>query len=592
MDFRRLFDILPYQQAKYPQKTALAGREGTRWQRYSTADCLSQIEQLSAGLLSLGLKQGDRVAIVAYISSPKWTFLDFAIQQVGLISVPVHATSKLADLEFILRDAACSCCFVSTSELYAKVKSVSDKLPQLKHIINFKKTPQTSCYDDLLQMPTANQLATFQTFKAAIHEDDLATIVYTSGTSGEPKGVMLSHKNIVSNIKSIIPLIPVNCDKRALSFLPPSHIFERMVTFTYMAVGASVYYAEKVDTLAEDLKSVKPHYFASVPRLLEKMYERILSKIESRNKLSQRIAHWAIRIGQQYTGQRRLSPWFWLKLQLADLLVYRHWRRALGGCVEGVVVGAAALQPQLGQLFSAAGIEVREGYGLTESSPVVAFNRFEPGGVHFGTVGIPLPGVEVRIHQPDEEGRGEIWVRGPNVMKGYYQLPELTAAAITEDGWLKTGDVGRFVFKRFLKITGRAKDIFKMSNGKFIAPQQLENNLRHSPYIDHCMVIGLNKPYLCALILPNFELIKKWCHNHQVHWTSPQFMVLNPKVMQLINVEVEKYSRHFQKAEKIKKVQLLFKEWAISSGELTPTLKLKRAEIGRKYEKEIDQLYQ
>ena len=593
MDFRRTFDILSYQKAKFKQKIALAGRMEKQWLRFSTDDCLKEIDQVSAGLLNIGLKQGDKVAIITYIGSPQWNILDFGIQQIGLISVPIHATSSAAEIAFILRDAACKCCFVSTEEIAKKVLTNQDDLPLLTYTYSFKKIPNIPIpqYDDLLETPTAEQLETFQVFKAAIHEEDLATIIYTSGTSGEPKGVLLSHKNIVSNIKSIIPLIPVNCDKRALSFLPLSHIFERMVTYTYIAVGASVYYSERIESIVDDMKTIKPHYFASVPRLLEKLYEGILEDIENRNTISKSIILWAIRLGKKYGGKWRLSPWRWLQLKIADLLVYRKWRQAIGGRIEGIVVGAAALQPALGQLFSAAGIEVREGYGLTETSPVVAFNRFEPGGVHFGTVGIPVPGVEVRIHEPDEEGQGEIWVKGPNVMMGYHNLPELTAQIITEDGWLRTGDIGKFVYKRFLKITDRAKDIFKMSSGKFIAPQHIENSLKVSPFIEQCLVVGLNRPYLVAVVLPNFSKLKKWCDKHQIHWTAPQFMVLNPKVQRLINKEVEKFTEALPRAEQIRKTLLVFKEWTIEGGEITPTLKLRRSAIYKQYQKELEKLY-
>lgn len=589
IDFRRLFDIFSYQQEKFPNKAALVQKQDLGWQKFSTEECITQINRVSAGLLTLGLKRGEKVAIMTQLGSPRWNFLDFGAQQVGGILVPIHAQARTHEIEYILNDAEVKILVVANREFYERVLPLTEKVVSLKKVFTLEKLPNIPHFDDLMEEPSGRHLAEFEGRKASIHEDDLATIIYTSGTTGNPKGVMLSHKNLVSNIKATIALVPINCDKRAFSFLPMSHVFERMVTYTYMAVGASVYYAERRETLVENIQEVRPHYFASVPRFLERTYDTIVEKGEEKGKITRRILHWAIRLGERYEGKMGLIYFF--KLKIADLLVYRLWRNALGGKVEGVVVGAAALQPRLGKLFSAAGIEIREGYGMTETSPVISFNLFEPGGVHFGTVGIPVPGVEVKIENPDENGDGVILVKGPNVMMGYHNLPERTMTVLDKDGWLTTGDVGQFVHKRFLKITGRKKDIFKTSSGKYIVPTVLESKLNESPFIDNCLVLGFQKPYVTALITPNFFQLKKWCEENKVHWTGPQFMVINQKVEEFMETVVEEVNANLKKEERIQNFHLCYEPWEVATGELTYTLKLKRNVILEKYGKEIEGMY-
>lgn len=593
MDFRRLFDILPYQQARYPQKIALADRQGINWNYYSTQDCLTQINKVSAGLLHLGLKKGDKIGIMTTLGSPRWNFLDLGMQQIGVITVPIHASISNTDLVYILRETVMKFCVVANRELYNKLMSIKDEVPFLQKIYTLEKLPDVPGWEDLIKEPTARHYESFQTYKAAIHEDDLATIIYTSGTTGEPKGVMLSHKNIVSNIKAIIALTPINASKRSISFLPMSHIFERMATFTYMAAGTSIYYVSNRDKLDEVIKEIKPHFFAAVPRFLEKAYEQIIERSQAKGKLVARLVNWAIKLGKRYKGSKKMNLLYWIKLLFADVLVYRIWRKGLGGKVEGIMVGAAALNPELGRLFSAAGLEVREGYGLTETSPVVSFNRFEPGGVRFGTVGIPVPGVEIKIDNDtiDEEGVGEILVKGPNVMLGYFKKEEETKKVLEEGGWLRTGDVGTIINKHFLKITDRKKDIFKTSRGKYIAPQRLENQLRLSPYIEQVMILGHNRPYISALIVPCFPILQQWCEENGVHWTGPQFMVLNPKVKQLFEKEIEAINQLLLNHERVKKFHLLHQDWSEQEGELTPTLKIKRDIVKDHYKKEIENIY-
>ena len=591
MDFRRLFDIFPYQLEKFPQKAALVKKQDLGWETYSTAECVAEINKVSAGLLDLGLKRGDKVAIMSAIGSPKWNFLDFGIQQLGGVTIPLHANARPSQIEYVLNDAEVKFCVVSNEEMFDKIQSLRDKVITLRKVFTFKKLPDVPHWNDLMTEPTSHHLAEFEGRKASIHEDDLATIIYTSGTTGNPKGVMLSHKNIVSNIKATISLVPVNCDKKTLSFLPLSHVFERMVTYTYMAVGASIHYAERVDTVLENLQEIRPHYFSTVPRVLEKVYDGILQKGNESGGLTKRILNWAVRLGERYDGKRKVGLFYFLKLQLANLFVFRKWRKVLGGKVEGVIVGAAALQPKLGRLFSAAGVEIREGYGMTETSPAISLNRFDPGGVRFGTVGMTIPGVEVKIDTPFAEREAEILVKGPNVMMGYYNLPNETKKVFNEEGWFKTGDVGKFVDKKFLKITGRKKDIFKTSSGKYIAPTLLENELNGSIFIDSCMVLGFQRPFVTALIVPNFVNLKRWCEENDVHWTAPQYMVINPKVVEFMESVVEEINEGMTNTERIRKHHLLFEPWEVETEELTYTLKLRRPFILEKYKKEIDAMY-
>lgn len=592
-DFHRLFDILPYQQARFPNKMALSIRKDEAWRSFATEDCLQIIDKVSTGLLRLGIQQGDKVAIIAHSGSPEWNFFDLGTQQIGAVVVPLHATSSLRELEYILKETATKLCLAADPELYERIVSIRPNIPSLEHLFCIEKFDDISSWEELIAVPNSEDWQQIQHIKDSIQPEDLATIIYTSGTTGDPKGVMLSHQNVVSNIKSVITLIPINYECRVFSFLPLSHIFERMVVYTYMATGAAIFYPEQHHHVLDDLRQARPHYFTAVPKVLERVYDNILDEVRKRSKLTRGIAKWAIRLGEKFNETKRIPlPNYWLSHFIADILVYRHWRRRLGGSVKGIVVGAAALQPRLGRLFSAAGIRIREGYGLTETAPVVAFNRFEPGGVRFGTVGMPVPGVEVKIDQPNEQGEGEILVKGPNVMQGYFNKKDETQIVFDADGWLHTGDIGQFVHRRFLCITDRQKDIFKTSSGIYVAPQFVERQLRSNPFIEQCMVLGFNRPHVAALILPNFERLQEWCLENKVHWTAPPYMVLNPKVIQKMEIEIEKVNESLSNHQKVKRFFLLHQDWTEESGELTPTLKAKRQFILEKYRKEIEEMYE
>ncbi|MEI6407751.1 MAG: long-chain fatty acid--CoA ligase [Bacteroidota bacterium] len=591
MNFTRLFDLLEYQQFRFPQAAAMSARDANGWRSWRTADLIAERDRLSAGLLGFGWHTGDRVGIMTHCGSPRWMIADAALMQIGLVPVPIHATARPDEIAHIARDAGLRACFVSNGEMLEKFKQAVEIPPLL---IGFEKLEGTRHWDDIACDPDEKDFERIKYFKDGVQEQDLATILYTSGSTGMPKGVMLSHFNIVSNVKSVLAIVPVGPHTSAVSFLPLSHVFERMVVYVYQSAGVPIWFADAVENLPQIFKEVRPHFFTAVPRILERSYDTLVQEGIKSGPLKRRILNWAIALGERYpySGEPAMPPLYRLKRMLADLLVYRHWRKRMGGRVQAIAVGAAALRPSLGRLFSAAGIDVREGYGLTETSPVVAFNRFEPGGVRFGTVGIPAPGVEVRIGEPDENGDGEIQVRGPNVMLGYWQLPEETAARFTPDGWLQTGDSGRFEHKRFLRITGRKSEIFKTSSGKFVAPAFVEAQLNQHLLISQSMAVGLNKPYVAALIIPDFNQLEAWCRANNVHWTAPQYMVLNPKVEKLFQKEIEQINQTLLgSVEAVRAFKLLHEPWTAENGLLTPTLKLRREIIGDKFREEIEGMF-
>ncbi len=591
-DFRRLFDILPYQAAKYPQKVAIAHRHLGRWQTFSTQELIKQIQYTAAGLLDLGLKKGQKVAILANHGSAWWNILDMALHQVGLAVVPIHATTTPFDLEYILHDSEAVYCFVGGEELKEKAREATQKVPSVKELFSLEPMEGLHSLQDLQTTPLENHLAQLETYRAVIHEDDPCTIIYTSGTTGRPKGVLLSHKNIISNIKATIALIPVNRKHQVISYLPLSHVFERMVIYTYMAVGASIYYTKSINHLIKDLREIRPHYLTSVPRLLEKVQKQVVQAAMQKTWPARKTMLYALKFGRKYSPRKKRNPLYWLQWQLLRILVYRKWKKFFGRHLKGIFVGAAPLQPELARLFSAAGIEVREGYGLTETSPVISFNQFNKGMYRFGTVGVPIPGVEVRIQTRENSDSGEICVRGPNVMLGYHKLPEETAAAIDQDGWFHTGDEGRWVDRRFLQITGRIKDLFKTSSGKYISPLKLEERLKRSPWIEQCIVIGTGRPFPLALIVPCFPLLEDWCKENEVHWTAPIYMVHNPRVLQKMRNTIEEINQEFEPHEQIRDLLLLPEEWTTENELLTPTLKPIRYRIEKQYQKDIDKIYE
>lgn len=587
----RTFDILRFQQNRFPNPIALGSRGDGQWRIYSIEDCIVEVDRYSTTLLNLGVKTGDRVVMVPHAASAEWLFFDLATQQIGAISVPVHDTSRPEQLHHILRETEAWLCIFATPEQGVHFLGDSGQFPKLRCVFLHASADDPNGLNCLLDQGPPTDAYDLNALRAAVGENDLSAIIYTSGTTGIPKGVMLSHYNIVSNLRAIVPILPVYPGKIGMSFLPFSHVLERMAIYTYLASGASVYLPVDRDNIANALLEVRPHLLTAVPRILEKMYEQALAERARQGWLGRKVMDWALVLGRQYTGRSGLKLFYRFQLAVARLLVFNAMKRRLGGRVEGILVGAAWLQPELGRLFGAMGIRVREGYGMTETSPVVTMNQFKPGLFSFGTVGLPVPGVEVRIDQPDENGEGEILVRGPNVMQGYYKQPEATKLVLDDQGWLHTGDVGKWKKKRFLQITDRKKDIFKTSSGEYIAPQALENHFKQSQFIEQILVIGFHKPYITALIKPNFDILEVWAKDQKIHWTSALYMVHNIKVRQKIDSEIQRLNAALPNYQSIRAFHLTYEEWTVESGLLTYTMKPVRARILERFGKEIDGMY-
>lgn len=588
----RLFDIVAYQQELYPLPDALSMREEGVWKRYATAEVQQIANELTAGLIGLGIKSGageeqrDKIAIISK-NRPEWIFTDLAVQQAGAVLVPVYPTIHEDELRYILHHACVKAVFVNDVDDYRKLAPLQKYLPHLKFIYSFERVEGVAYWRDLLASVTPENKASIENRKAEVRPDDLATIIYTSGTTGTPKGVMLSHRNIISNVLSCYPLfqeIGIRGDK-ALSFLPLNHAFEKTATYLYLYTGVSIYYAYSPATLVPDLQEVQPVIFTTVPRLLEKVYEGILSKGEQLTGVQKKIFYWSLSLAERYEINKPRPLSYRLKLALADRLVYSKWRAALGGRVKSIITGAAACQVRLLRIFAAAGVVVQEGYGLTEASPVISGNRYSEKDRMFGTVGPVLDGVEVKIAQD-----GEILCRGDNIMMGYYKRPDSTAEVL-RDGWLHTGDIGTLVDGKFLKITDRKKELFKTSGGKYVAPQPIENKMVESRFIEQMMVVGEGEKFVSALIVPAFQLLKEWYEERGARFPGKEAAVKDQEVVRLFKSIIDTYNKLFNPVEQVKKFGLLPYEWTIEGGELTPTLKPKRKVITEKYRRVIEAIY-
>ncbi|GAB3202633.1 long-chain acyl-CoA synthetase [Pontibacter aydingkolensis] len=586
MEITRTIDLLSHQLANYPQPDCLAAKENGNWVKYSTQDVQDYANNVSLGLLKLGLGKNDKVAIISF-NRPEWVFADFGIQQIGAISVPMYPTITVEDYRYIFNDAEVKVIFVADASLYNKVAAATEGMESVKEIYTFDQIPGAKHWTEVLELGKGGDAQQLEPLKAAVQPDDILTIIYTSGTTGNPKGVMLTHNNIVSNVQGVMPYVPVNRTHRALSFLPLCHIFERMLLYLYMRIGVSIYYAESIEMVAENLKEVKPHVFTTVPRLLEKVYDKIVAKGMELTGIKRKLFFWALELGLKYDTREDQGWWYNKQLELANKLIFSKWREALGGNVIAIVSGGAALQPRLARVFWAANIRIMEGYGLTETSPVITVNRFEADNNVIGTVGLPIDGVEVKIAEED----GEILTRGPHVMKGYYKKPELTAEVIDADGWFHTGDIGQLIEGKYLKITDRKKEMFKTSGGKYVAPQPIENKLKESVVIEQAMVVGSGQKYAAALIVPSFLGLQDWCQHKGIKYTSDEEMITKPEILEKYQREIAKANEGLAQYETIKKFRLIPRMWTVETGELTPTLKVKRKNITTNYSDVIDSMF-
>ena len=591
----RLFDCIDYQLEKFPKEDMFSAKEeGGIWRKYSTTEVKETVEKLAAGLIHLGIsandmsiERRDKIAIISN-NRPEWMFLDLAVQKIGAVLVPVYPTLAIAELEFVLNDAEVKLVFVSDQELYNKVQSIRSSTPTVQAVYTFNFIQQALYWKDLLSTGTEAERSAVAETSARVRYEDMATIIYTSGTTGTPKGVMLSHRNILSNVLACEEVFKEFCSEndRSLSFLPLNHIFERMVTYIYLFNGVSVYYAESLDTIGDNLKEVQPAVFSTVPRLLEKVYERIMGKGQELTGIKRKLFFWAVDVASRFDINKTHSLSYKLQLSLANKLIFSKWREGLGGNVKAIVTGAAACQVRLLRIFTAGKLNIMEGYGLTETSPVISVNRFNEKNRKFGTVGTVISGVEVKL-EPD----GEICCRGENVMMGYYKRPDLTAEVIDKDGFFHTGDIGIFVENKFLKITDRKKEIFKTSGGKYVAPQPIENKMKESKFIEQMMVVGPEQKFAGALIVPSFANLKEWAQQNNLSYGTIHDLLRHPKVLEMFKNIVEEFNHQFNHVEQVKKFELLPDEWTVDGGELTPTLKLKRKVIMEKYRDAIERIY-
>jgi long-chain acyl-CoA synthetase len=586
MEIKRVFDLLPLFLIKNARPDALVAKENGNWKKYSTNDFVDSVNYLTYGLFNIGINKDDKIAIISN-NRPEWNFADFASQQCGAISVPIYPTISLKDLIFILNDAQVKLVFVSSIELYEKVKEAAQQAPSVKFIYSFNEIKDVKHWKELYENGKNNPAKDkIEQIKASIENNDLLTILYTSGTTGTPKGVMLSHNNLLSNSFATQNLAPFQKHWTALSFLPLNHVYERMLNTLYIYLGLGIYYAESLETIGDNLKEIKPQVFATVPRLLEKVYDKIVAKGHEQTGIKKALFFWALDLGLKYELDGANGWWYEFQLNIANKLVFSKWREALGGNVQAAVSGGAALQPRLARVFNAAKIMVLEGYGLTETSPVIAVNSFKLKGIKFGTVGDVIDGVTVKIAED-----GEILVKGPNVMLGYYNRPDATAEVMDNQGWFHTGDIGTFIDNRYLKITDRKKEIFKTSGGKYIAPIMIENKLKESSFIEQALVVGENQKYAAALIVPSFLALKDWCAKNHINYNSNEELITKKEVIDLIDNAIAESNKTLAPYETIKRITLLPREWTIEKGEMTPKLSLKRKVIMEANKQLVDKMF-
>jgi len=592
MEYKRLFDCVEHQLQNFPQEDMLAAKENGQWRKYSTKEVAQIANELSAGLLSLGLSAhnfspegSDKIAVIS-TNRPEWIFADLAAQQLGIIWVPVYPTTNPLELTFILNDASVQYIFASNQELYDKVMSIKDKVDCLKEVYTFDRIKGAKHWSELRNNDAA-LLAQVDQIKKTIPVEQVATFIYTSGTTGTPKGVMLTHKSIYFNLSMGKKSFPFNDapDQRVLSFLPLNHIFEKLASYIYLYSGMSIYYAESLETIGDNLKEISPDGFSTVPRLLEKMFEKIMMKGEELTGVKRKLFFWAVALAEKYDNLIPGSWWYQTQLKLANKLIFVKWREAVGGNVKFIVTGGAACQVKLLRIFNAAQIPIYEGYGPTENSPIISVNQQTPGGSKYGTVGPVIEGVQYKI-----EADGEICVAGPSVMLGYYKRPDLTAETII-DGWLHTGDIGVLEDGKYLKITDRKKELFKTSGGKYVAPQPIENKMKESPFVEQIMLVGDNRRFVSALIVPSFAKLKDWSKQHGIEYVSNAEIIKNTMVLTMLQDIVDEYNKLFNQVEQVKKFALIPREWNIDNGEMTPKLSLRRKIVLGNFEKEIEAMY-
>lgn len=580
MEVKRTFDILERLRTYAPKADILSAKENKEWKKYSVDDFITNANMVSAALLHLGLKPGDNIALMS-ANMPRWNFIDYGSQQVAMPNCPIYPTINNDDLKFILNHCEAKIIFISDKAIYAKLLSLEKELLHLKHIVALAPIDGVKSYTEFIEMGRAHyDQSKIDAIKAGISEEHILTILYTSGTTGQPKGVMLSHKNLISNVMVCQNIAPFTTKWRALSFLPLNHVYERFLNTLYLYHGVSIYYAENFETIGDNCREIHPQIFVAVPRVLERVLDRISSAGEKLSGNKKKIFDWSMRLAERYELYGN-SFWYELQRKIADKLVYSKWRAAVGGEIVAIVSGGAALNPRLERIFYCAGLNLLQGYGLTETCVVVAVNRFERERRMFGTVGLVVENSEVKIAEED----GEILFKGPSVMMGYYKNADATSEAIDAQGWFHTGDIGTLVDGKFLKITDRKKEIFKNSAGKYISPVAIENRLKECKYIEQCMVVGEAQKYVSTLIIPEMSAFKEYCSANGIEYTKKDEMIAHEALKKLINDHVKKVNQQLAPFEQIKRQQLINAVWGVETGEITPKLSLRRKTI---YEKNKD----
>ncbi|CAM2875814.1 long-chain acyl-CoA synthetase [Flavobacterium frigoris] len=585
----RIFDFPYYQLEKYTSiADAFVTKKNGVWEKTSTEEFISKANAISGALLRMGIQKDDKIAMISTNNRTEWSIVDIGILQIGAQNVPIYPTITADDYAYILNHSGATYCFISDLEIFEKINSIRDKVPALKEVYCFDEIQGCKNWSELLLLgeDQSNQTE-LEARKEKVLPLDMATIIYTSGTTGTPKGVMLSHQNLVSNVLAIVNLVPFPAgNAKALSFLPVCHIFERTALYLYQYHGVSVYFGESIEKISDNIKEVKPTMITAVPRLLEKVYDKIYAKGTELTGIKKKLFFWAINLGLRFEPYGANGIWYEMQLKIARKLIFSKWKEGLGGNLELIVSGSAALQPRLARVFTAADIPVLEGYGLTETSPAISFNDLKNKGLRIGTVGKPIEYVEVKIAED-----GEILCKGPNVMMGYYKDEKLTNEVIV-DGYFHTGDIGIIDADGFLKITDRKKEMFKTSGGKYIAPQLIENTMKQSRFIEQIMVIGEGQKMAAALIQPNFEFLKEWAaiHKLDIGKTNSDYVV-HEKVLERIQQDIDNLNEKFGSWEKIKRFELTAEVWSIDGGHLTPTLKLKRKIIKELYKDQYQKIY-
>jgi len=588
MEIKRTFDIIDNNLINHQRNDALVVKRNGKWEKFDTATYKNFIDDFSYGLLAMGFKKGDKIVTVSN-NRPEWNFIDNGMSQIGVVHVPIYANQGFDEYVHILTHSDARIIIISSEEFYDKIKEPSKKASNIEGIYSFEEIKGVKSWMEIIELGRKEKSKfenKLKEIKASVDENDLMSIIYTSGTTGLSKGVMLSHKNFVQNVLACIDILPVGPDGKFLSFLPLCHVFERMINYLLQYRGCGIYYAESVDTIGDNIREVNPNGFAAVPRVIEKLYDKLILKGKELKGIKKNIFFWAVEIGLKFELNKANGFFYELQRKIVDKLIYSKWREALGGNIEVIVSGGAALQPRLARVFNAAGLPILEGYGLTETSPVIAVNHLNYPHMKFGTVGPVLDNVEVKIAED-----GEILMKGPSLMLGYYKDEEKTKEVIDEDGWFHTGDIGELEEHNILRITDRKKEIFKLSTGKYIAPQVVENRFKESSFIEQIMVVGAGEKYAAAIICPSFHFLHGWCSLHGIKFRDNKDLIQNPKVIARYQKEVDTINQELGRYRQLKKFELTCSDWTPETGELSPTLKLKRKVLKEKYKIKFDRLY-